>query len=141
MFRSADLRVIMATSPSYSEPFTIVNDNAWPECKLEDFYLFKYNDQYHCICEDNVGGVSGHVRWGILLYSNDGIREWKACDPPVVYDHEIKFEDGTSQHFTRRERPQLLITEGEITHLITGVYNGRDSWCQPVRLKKPIGIE
>lgn len=141
MFRSADLRVLMATSQSYGEPFTIVNDNAWPQCKLEDFYLFKLNDQYHCICEDNVGEVSGHIRWGIHLYSDDGIREWKEYDPLVVYDHEIKYEDGSSQHFTRRERPQLLITEGEITHLITGVYNGKDSWCQPVQLRKPISIE
>ena len=141
MFRSADLRVIMATSNSYKEPFTIVNDNVWPDTKLEDFYLFKHNGLYHCICEDNVGEVSGHVRWGIHLYSNDGIRDWKEFDPLLVYDHEIKYEDGTAQHFIRRERPQLLITEGKITHLITGVYDGKDSWCQPIKVKDPILTE
>lgn len=136
MFRSADLRVFLATSKSFREPFTIVNYNVWPENKLEDFYLFKLNDQYHCICEDNVGQVSGHVRWGIHLYSIDGIKDWKKSNPLIVYDHEIKYDDGTAQHFTRRERPQLLITEGEITHLINGVYDGKDSWCQPLKIKK-----
>jgi hypothetical protein len=141
MFRSADLRVSLATSPSYNDPFTTVNDNAWPQCKLEDFYLFKRNGQYHCICEDNVGEVSGHVRWGIHLFSNDGIGDWKEFEPLIVYDHGIKYEDGTTQKFTRRERPQLLIENGEITHLITGVYDGEDSWCQPIKIKTPVVVE
>lgn len=141
MFRSADLRVFMATSTSFSEPFTIVNYDVWPESKLEDFYLFKFNDQYHCICEDNVGQVSGHERWGIDIYSADGIGDWEEYDPLIVYDHDIKYDDGTALHFVRRERPQLLITEGKITHLINGVYDGKDSWCQPVKIKNQISIE
>lgn len=141
MFRSADLRVFLATSNSFRDSFTIANYNVWPKGKLEDFYLFKLNGQYHCICEDNVGQVSGHVRWGIHLYSMDGIREWKECNTPIVYDHKIKYDDGTVQQFTRRERPQLLITEGKITHLITGVYDGKESWCQPLKIKNPISNE
>ena len=138
MYRDADLRVIMATSKSYKDPFTIVNYNTWPESKLEDFYLFKINDQYHCICEDNVGKVSGHIRWGIHIYSNDGIKDWKVFNPLVVYDHELEYEDGTALHCERRERPQLLITEGKITHLINGIYDGKNSWCQPIKIKRPI---
>jgi hypothetical protein len=141
MFRSADLRVILATANSYKEPFTIVNNNVWPESRLEDFYLFKLKDQYHCICEDNGGQVSGHVRWGIHLHSIDGISDWKGTNPLIVYDHEIKYDDGTVQHFIRRERPQLIISEGKITHLINGVYDGKNSWCQPIEIKNPINIE
>jgi len=141
MFRSADLRVMLATSTSFSEPFTIVNYDVWPESKLEDFYLFKFNNRYHCICEDNVGQVSGHERWGIDLYSLDGIGNWKEFDPKIVYDHEIKYDDGTALHFVRRERPQLLISEGKITHLINGVYDDNNSWCQPVKIKNQITIE
>ena len=43
----------------------IVNDNLCPAGKLEDFYLFKANNLYHIICEDNIGVVSGHERWRV----------------------------------------------------------------------------
>jgi hypothetical protein len=138
LFRDASLRVYMAASDHYKGPFEIVNDNVWPECKLEDFYLFKANDQYHFVCEDNAGAVSGHERWGVLLCSDNGVNAWKGHDPVVVYDHDIAYDDGRTLHCVRRERPQLLIEEGKITHLITGVYDGTNSWCQPIALKKAI---
>lgn len=141
LFRDAPLRVSLAESDNYKGPYKIVNDNLWSECKLEDFYLFKANNQYHIICEDNVGGVSGHVRWGVHLYSTNGVNDWKKYDPVVVYDHEIKFENEQTLHCERRERPQFLIVNGEITHLITGVYDGENSWCQPVKLKKSIKLD
>lgn len=141
MFRSADLRVLLATSKSYEGPFTIVNTNVWPDGRLEDFYMFKFNNQYHCICEDNVGQVSGHERWGVHLYSNDGMNDWKKINPLIVYDHIIKYDDGTEQQFIRRERAQLIISEGKTTHLINGVFDGKDSWCQPIEIRIPIHIE
>jgi len=105
--------------------------------KLEDFFLFKYGNQYHCICEDNVGGVSGHVRWGIRLFSDNGITDWQKYEPAVVYDHDIKYDDGSILHCVRRERPQLYIENGKIACLLTGVYDGTDSWCQPVKVYPP----
>lgn len=141
MFRSADLRVCMATANSFREPFTVVNHNVWPKCKLEDFFLLKLDGKYRCICEDNVGQVSGQERWGVQLHSDDGISNWQESDPLIVYDHKIKYDDNTTQHMNRRERPQLLITEGVVTHLINGVYDGENSWCQPVKIKNPITIE
>ena len=132
MFRDADLRVFLAIAPSYEGPYTIINDNVWPSCKLEDFYIFYRNHQYHCICEDNVGKVSGHIRWGIHLVSDNGIRAWKKYEPVIVYDHELKYDDGYILKCIRRERPQLLIENGKIVCLITAVYDGDNSWCQPV---------
>jgi hypothetical protein len=141
LFRDAPLRVYMAMADHYRGPYEIVNDNVWPECKLEDFYLFGARGQYHIICEDNVGEVSGHVRWGVNLYSENGVDGWQKYDPVIVYDHDIEFENGQTLHCVRRERPQLLIEAGKITHLITGVYDGTDSWCQPVKLRRPISVE
>jgi hypothetical protein len=141
VYRDSDLRVWMAESTSYKGPYRIVNSNLWPECKLEDFYMFKTADKYHIICEDNVGGVSGHVRWGVHLVSNDGVKEWKKYDPVVVYDHDIIFDDNSVLHCNRRERPQLLIINNEITHLVNGIYDGMESWCQPVPLKHPVKIQ
>ncbi len=138
MFRNAQLRVLIAEAATYKGPYKIVNENVWPDCRLEDFYLFKANKQYHMICEDNVGGVSGHERWGVHLYSANGTDDWKKYAPLIVYNHTIGLENDSVIHCIRRERPQLLIQDNKITHIITSVYDGKDSWSQPVRLKHPI---
>jgi hypothetical protein len=131
----------MALFQNYKGLYRVVNENVWPECKLEDFYLFKSEELYHIMCEDNVGGVSGHKRWGVHLNSKDGITNWLTYNTVVVYDHDLTYQDNTVLHLVRRERPQLLITNGKITHLINGVYDGTNSWCQLVELKKQIKIE
>ena len=138
VYRDALLRVFLAEADNYKGPYTIVNNNLWPDSQLEDFYLFKANGQYHIICEDNTGEVSGHERWGVHIYSDDGINDWKKFDPVVVYDHDIQFTDNSILHALRRERPQLLIDNKKIVSLTNGVYDGTDSWCQPVRLKQQI---
>jgi hypothetical protein len=141
MYRDEKLKVSIAEAEKYRGPYTTVNDNVWPDCKLEDFYLFKTSEAYHMICEDNVGGVSGHERWGIHLISQNGRNEWHKYSPLVVYDHEIKYDNDTILKCTRRERPQVLIEDDKITYLITSVYDGMDSWSQPVRLKYPISLK
>ncbi len=137
-YRDAQLKVILAEADHYDGIFKTVNDNLWPNCKLEDFYAFRADSQYHLICEDNVGGVSGHERWGVHLFSVDGVKDWKTYDPAVVYNHDIQFTDNTVLKCIRRERPQLFIENGKITWLITAVYDGKNSWSQPVKLKHPI---
>lgn len=140
LYRDADLKVIMAEAPSFEGPYTTVNGDVWPECRLEDFYLYKMHGQYRFICEDNVGGISGHERWGVELVSDNGIDGWRKADPATAYDHDIKYVSGRVLHCTRRERPQLLIRNGKITHLITSVFDGKDTWSQPAEIKPPIEI-
>lgn len=140
-YRDANLKVYLAEADIYKGSYEIKNDDLWPDCKLEDFYAFKANNQFHLICEDNIGGVSGHERWGIHLYSEEGLKGWKKYNPVVVYDHDILFTDNSVLKCTRRERPQLLIENGEITYLLNGVYDGENSWCQPVKLKQSIKTE
>jgi hypothetical protein len=133
MWRGRDLRIYLATAHSYKGPYTIVNDNVWPHCKLEDFYLFKQDGKYHMICEDNIGGVSGHERWGVHFTSEDGISGWQPTHPIVIYNHSITWLDGTGIHCQRRERPQLLFDEtGNITHLFTSVLFQGKTWNQAV---------
>ena len=138
VFLDEQLKVILAEAPNYKGPFKVVNDNLWLEAKSEDFYPFHYQRHTHVICEDNVGGVSGHERWGVHLFSVNGITDWKKYNSVVVYNHTITFENDTVLHCLRRERPQLLIENNAITWLITAVYDGQNSWSQPVKLKKNI---
>jgi len=134
MFRDADLHVAMAKAATYKEPFEIVRRDIFPGVKLEDFYLYKKDGKYRCILEDNVGKLTGHVRWGADLVSDNGLDNWRSHNPVIVYDHDIKFTDGTILHCNRRERPQLFIQDGKVQAILTGVYDGEDSWCQPVLL-------
>jgi hypothetical protein len=140
LFRDAPLRMYLAVAADFHGPYTIANDQVWPSARLEDFDLFKAGGKYHIICEDNVGGVTGHERWGALLESDDGITGWKPTSAAPAYDHAIRYTDGTVLPCNRRERPQLLIEHGAITHLFTAVYDGHDSWCQPVALSPPLPL-
>jgi len=141
IYRDAKLKVFLAEADHYQGPYAVVNNNVWPEARIEDFYLFKAQNQYHIVCEDNVGSVSGHERWGVQLTSDDGITNWKRYDPVVVYDHDIAFTDNSILHCVRRERPQLIIENGYVTGLVTSVYDGNNTWSQPVMLKKAIKLK
>jgi hypothetical protein len=131
-WRTVDLRVVVSTARSFESPYTVANSNVWPSAKLEDFFFFKLGSEYNVVCEDNVGNVTGHVRWGAQLVSPDGLSQWKARSAPVAYDHRIRWKEGGGFIATRRERPWLLIENGKITWLFTGVYDGQHSWNQPV---------
>jgi len=136
MWRDRNLRVYLATAPSYTGPYTIQNDNVWPQCQLEDFYLFKQDGKYNMICEDNEGGVTGFVRWGVRFVSDDGIHDWQPADPLIFYDHTINWTDGSVLECERRERPQLLIDEnGKVTHLFTSVLYKEKTWNQVVPIR------
>jgi hypothetical protein len=141
LYRDEKLQTFMAVADSYDGPYVVKNHNVWPDMKIEDFYLFKSAEGYHIICEDNVGGISGHIRWGVHLFSDNGINNWLEYSPVVVYDHDIALENGSIIHCVRRERPQLLIEENRITYLLTSVLDGTNSWCQPVKLKHQVKLD
>ena len=141
LYRDAYLKVILAESDNYKGGFKTVNQDVSPTCKLEDFYMFNSDNQYHIVCEDNASVVSGHERWGVHLYSLDGVKDWKPYSPVVVYNHTVEYADNTVLECTRRERPQLFIENGMITYLITAVYDGQNSWSQPMKLKRPIKLK
>src|SRR5208283_2356785 len=121
--------------------YTVRNDNVFPGARLEDFDYFKAGGKYHIICEDNVGKVTGHERWGAVLVSDDGVSGWKPDGTSPAYDHDIRYTDGTVLHCVRRERPQLLIQDGAITHLFTSVFDGQDTWAQPIGLSSPLPVD
>lgn len=141
MYRDEKLKIFAAQAGNFRNPFEVVNNNVWPAARLEDFYLFKKDGKYHCICEDNEGQVTGHIRWGAHLVSRNFTGEWTTYQPSVFYDHTLRFESGDTLHCTRRERPQLLIEKGKITTLFNGVYDGENSWCQPVAVMPPFPVE
>lgn len=57
------------------------------------------------------GGPGGH------FFSVDGL-DWQFAGQ--AYDFEVVWADGTREHLTRRERPQVLMVEGKPSVLFTG---------------------
>jgi len=135
VWRTKDLRVCISTAPSYAGPYQLANTNLWPAARLEDFFFFKQGARWHLLCEDNAGSVTGHERWGAHLVSSDGLHGWQPLYAAADYDHTIRWSDGTEFHPVRRERPWLLIENGRPTHLFTGVFDGRQTWNQPVPIR------
>jgi hypothetical protein len=139
VWRNAALKVCISTAPSFEGPFRLENGDVWPKAKLEDFFFFRQDGAWRIVCEDNVGAVSGHERWGVGLESADGIAGWKPWEKPVVYDHQVRWTDGGAFTPVRRERPWLLLENGGATQLFTGVWDGKRAWNQPVPLSVPWG--
>ncbi len=141
MYRDENLKVKIAVANSYKGPYKLANDNVWRNAKLEDFYLFKMGGKYHFICEDNEGKITGHERWGAHFISDNGINNWKIDNDTIAYNHDIETNNGEVIHCVRRERPQLFVQNKKITHLLNGVCDGENSWCQPVELLNPINLK
>ena len=142
VWRTANLRVIESVAKSFEGPYTVVNSNLWPTAKVEDFFIFKKGSAYHLICEDNAGKLTGHDRkWGGHLISEDGTTNWRPAPQPVAYDDTIRWTDGTEFKAVRRERPWLLIENGKITYLFNAVFDGKQTWNQPVPLATPVNLE
>jgi hypothetical protein len=140
LFRDEELKVSLAVADHYSGPYEVLNKDVYPLTRIEDFYMFRMNNEYNFICEDNVGKISGHERWGVQLTSDDGVNNWETSRNVVVYDHDIAYTDGSVLQCNRRERPQLIIENGSITGIATAVYTGSESWCQPVPLNPPLKL-
>jgi hypothetical protein len=134
VFRDRDLHMFVAAAPSFAGPYEILVHDLFPGIKIEDPDLHFKGGRYHMVVEDNVGGMTGHVRHGAHFVSADGI-SWSAHDPIRVYDHTLVWDDGTTTTADRRERPELFNADGERkglgspTHLLTGVKVGDRTWC------------
>jgi len=84
----------------------------------EDPYIYKdKRGNYHIVYHDMQGSdLGGHA------FSQDG-KKWYNGNVPC-YTGEIRFEDGTSKKFKKRQRPQLIVQDGIPLYLYTGVTPG-----------------
>ena len=138
-FRDLDLCMHIAKAPSFDGSYQVVARNVFPPGPLEDPDLFFCDGQYHMVMEDNEGVLTGAVRHGGHLLSNDGVH-WHKHDPVKADTHTTEYEDGASFTADRRERPELFNANAEVrgngapTHLVTGVWFEGEAWCavQPI---------
>ena len=136
-FRYGDMKLGVAAAKTFDSEYTVLNEDIMPGKKLEDPFVFYYNDRFEMLVEDNGGMVTGHERYGAHLVSEDGITDWKPNVPAIAYDHLLKWEDGTATLANRRERPQLLLDDNNNpSHLFTAVKIGEKTFNIVQKIKK-----
>jgi len=133
-FRNRRLVMYVAEADAFDGDYKIIADNIFSGGKIEDPDLFCADGKYHMVMNDVHGAISGTIRNGGHLVSEDAIT-WEPYKHPRAYSHELVWADGTSWTATRRERPDFFNDRtgvkgnGQPTHLITGVLHDGQSWC------------
>jgi hypothetical protein len=115
-------RGIAFTAPTYEGPYTLLEDgrNLLPDdCELEDPTIWWANNQYNVLLNDWKGKATGTVKAGAQYFSKDGVK-YELMSKEPVFTKTVQFDDGTSETFSRRERPFVYVNEkGEALALFT----------------------
>jgi hypothetical protein len=143
------LKLGVAVADHYEGPYRRarpdpLNEFNGPETDIEDPYIWWQNDHFESIFKDMTGKICGKYHGGIHALSDDGI-QWHLADNPLAYSRDILWNDGTSTTQGQFERPQLLIENGQPTHLFAATGNGpggfenvTHSWNMVVPLRTDI---
>jgi hypothetical protein len=128
IYRTPGMKLAVAVAPAYDAPYQILTDDLLPGVSLEDPFLYRLGGRYHLLVEDNRAQLTGDLRHGAHLVSDDGVR-FELFEPePKAYTHTIAWTDGGVTTVTRRERPWLILDAEGPTHLVTGVLAGGEAW-------------
>jgi hypothetical protein len=115
-------RGIAFTAPSYDGTYSVMQngDNLLPEnCELEDPTIWWANNQYNILLNDWKGKATGVGKGGAQYFSKDGVHYQFMTREPV-FTKTVPYDDGTSETFSRRERPFVYTNEkGEVIALFT----------------------
>jgi hypothetical protein len=133
-FRTPGMKIAIAEADAYDAAYRIVNPDMCPGIPLEDPFLYRQGAEYHMLIEDNGGKLTGDVRHGAHLVSDDGV-DFALFEPePKAYSHTVRWREGGETTLDRRERPWLILQDGAPTHLVTGVLHGGEAWsvAQPL---------
>ncbi len=106
-YRDGKLKVSVAKAEHYDGEYSILNDNLFPEAKIEDMFVYKTDNGYTMIAEDNDGYYTGLKKGGVIFKSCDGIH-WDRKNACMAYDFSVPYTDGSVMELQRRERPFLL---------------------------------
>jgi len=110
------------TATNYSATYSPVSgiENLLPNgAELEDPTIWWANNQYNILVNDFNGHATGIKKAGAQYFSKDGVHYTLVSREPV-FTKTVPFDDGTSETFSRRERPFVYVNEkGEALALFT----------------------
>jgi hypothetical protein len=115
-------RGIAFTAPTYAGPYSVIanGDNLLPDNnELEDPTIWWANNQYNILLNDWKGKATGIGKAGAQYFSKDGIH-YQLMSREPVFTKTVVYDDGTTETFSRRERPFIYANEkGEALALFT----------------------
>ncbi len=115
-------RGIAFTAPAYAGRYTVVanGDNLLPNGgELEDPTIWWAHDQYNIVLNDWKGHATGVNKNGAQYFSRDGVH-YELMSHVPVFTKTVKYDDGTEETFSRRERPFVYTNDqGEAVALFT----------------------
>jgi hypothetical protein len=120
----------VARAAGWQEPFQRLSDNPITlsgsgDNHIEDPYIWWNGEVFEMIVKDMTGEVCGEAEAGIHATSKDGI-DWQVMNPSKAYSRTLTWDDGTTSRRAKLERPQLLIQNGEPTHLFAATLDVDD---------------
>lgn len=134
----------VASAPHFLGPYERVNDGqkviftGAPKEHVEDPYVWQANGSYHMVAKVFSDRLTGERESGFYAYSKDGIN-WTIPEEASAYSRTVTFSDGTVREQKKVERPQVLVQNGEPTHLFFATAD--PEWADIYNLVIPVGDE
>jgi len=127
----------VARADHYLGPYERVAENNRIEftpidTDVEDPYIWKDGEHYYLLAKCMNDSITGEAQSGFLAKSEDGIT-WRITDPPLAYSRTVALDDGTTESMKKLERPQVLIQNGQPTHVFFACRNQEDEIFNMVR--------
>ncbi|WP_200975053.1 glycoside hydrolase family protein [Echinicola sp. 20G] len=83
---------------------------------VEDPYIWYDGSKYHMLAKCMNEAITGESGAGFLASSEDGL-VWKTSENPIAYSRNITFSNGEKVNLPKLERPQVLIQNGQPSHV------------------------
>ena len=120
------LRIGVAESDHPLGPFERLSDEpvlSFDRGFVEDPFVWWDGSRYQMLAKDLTAEITGEYPAGVHLSSADGLT-WQTSTPPKAYSRRVRWSDGSETTQGSFERPQLLLQEGEPTHLFAATADG-----------------
>lgn len=132
----------VARADHYTGPYERVGENnriAFTpiDTDVEDPYIWNDGQKYYLLAKCMNDSITGESQSGFLATSKDGI-SWRISDDPMAYSRTVELDDGSTETMKKLERPQVLIENGQPTHVFFACRNELDEIFNMVR---PLRIE
>ncbi len=111
---------------------------------IEDPFIWWNGSRYEMVVKDMAGEICGEAQAGIHAVSEDGFA-WALGPRAKAYSRTIAWDDGSSTTLAKLERPQILLEDGEPTHLFAATLEKDDagtvvdSWNMVIPLRRGLG--
>jgi len=127
----------VARADHYSGPYERVSENnrivfTPIDTDVEDPYIWKDGEKYYLLAKCMNDSITGEAQSGFLATSQDGV-SWQISDIPLAYSRTVELDDGSTETMKKLERPQVLIEDGQPTHVFFACRNEKDEIFNMVR--------